>query len=128
MHSRYFILALSLVVLVCGQGCFVYRYTITPPVSGTVVDATTRQPIAGATVGFRGHERRLATTAPDGSFVSRPDHIWRPCFILPGELWPSGGQFFIESSGYKPYEQRVITTMGRPFTILRPVELERESR
>ena len=128
MQFRCFRLLLSLTIMVCAPGCFVYRYTITPPVSGTVLDAATKQPVAGATVGFRSHERRLATTAADGTFVSQPDHVWRPCFILPGELWPSGGQFFVEASGYKPYEQKIITTMGRPFAIVQPIELERGRR
>src|SRR5262245_5439785 len=128
MRSRHLTLALAFVILVCGQGCFVYRYTVTPPVSGIVLDATTKRPVAGATVGFRKHERQLAMTASDGSFVSRPDHVWRPCFILPGELWPSGGHFFVEASGYKPYEQEIITTMGRPFTNAQPIQLVRETR
>jgi len=126
-QSNRFILALvtSLSVLLCGQGCVVFRYTITPPVSGTVIDSGTKQPIAGATVGFRKHEKQLAVSGDDGVFTSRPDHIWRPCFILPGELWPSGGQFFIEANGYKPFEKEIITTMGRPYRIDQPVELEK---
>ncbi|MGH7953775.1 MAG: hypothetical protein ACREFE_17900 [Limisphaerales bacterium] len=111
-----------------SQGCVVWRYTDTPPVSGVVVDASTRQPIAGAKVGFRKHKHVDSFTASDGSFHIRPTYIWRPCFILPGEFWRSSGLFFVQTSGYKPFEQEVNTSMGAAYMMPRPVLLQRDSQ
>src|SRR2546426_11381783 len=105
----YRMLRVCVLALVCisGQGCLIWRYTTTPPVSGTAIDATTREPLAGARVGFRGRERKSTQTIADGSFVLRSDHSWGPAVIIPFEFTPCGGMFFVEASGYATFERDI---------------------
>jgi hypothetical protein len=128
VKNRAFNLLLILLIGVFEQGCVVWRYTDTPPVSGTVIDATSKQPIAGAKVGFKKHERLASLTAADGSFHARPSYVWRPCWILPGEFWRSSGLFFVQAPGYKPFEQVVDTSMGAPFNMVQPIAIKKDSQ
>jgi hypothetical protein len=121
------VLILALTVGFLGQGCVAWRYVDTPPASGAVIDATTKQPISGAKVGFRKHKRIDNSTASDGSFYVRPSYVWRPCFILPAELGWCGGLFFAEAAGYTPFEQVVTQRQGFPFTISPSIALKRDS-
>jgi len=127
VKNRTFILSILLIGFF-GQGCVVWRYTDTPPVTGAVVDADTRQPIAGAKIGFREHKRVDSLTASDGSFHVRPTYVWRPCFILPGEFWRSSGLLYVQAAGYKTVEQEVNTSMGALYFMPRPVMLQRDSQ
>jgi hypothetical protein len=120
-------LFLLLVIAIFGQGCLVWRYPTTPQVSGSVIDATTKQPIANATVGIRQHSRTVRTTAKDGSFLLRSDHIWRPCPLIPGDYWPQG-LLFIEAASYRTVERKVATFGGRLVILEQPIELERKTR
>ncbi len=117
-------LFLLLVIAIFGQGCVVWRYPTTPQVSGAVIDATTKQPVSGATVGIRDHEGIIRTTSPDGVFRLPSDHVWRPCPLVPGDYWPQG-MLFIEAPGYVPYERKVSTFGERPIVLQQPVELQR---
>lgn len=117
-------LFLLLVLAIFGQGCVVWRYSTTPQVSGTVIDATTKQPVSGATVGIRDHEGIIRTTSPDGVFRLPSDHVWRPCLLMLGDHWPQG-MLFIEAPGYVPQEQKVSTFGERPIVLQQPVELQR---
>ena len=116
--------ALLLLVGALGQGCLVWRYPTTPKVSGSVIDATTKQPVPGATVGIRKHDDIIRTTSHDGAFRLPSDHVWRPCPLIPGDYWPRG-MLFIEAPGYRPHEQEVSTFGGRPVVLQQPVELQR---
>lgn len=115
-------------LLMLCQGCFVYRYTTTPPLSGSVREASTKQAISGATVGFRKHDSIATKTAADGNFRLEPDHAWRFCWIMPGEFWAEGGAFFVEAAGYRPLEQNIQTRHGTPRTFQGPIELHPDSK
>ena len=117
--------SLLLLFAVLGQGCLVWRYPTTPKVTGSVIDATTKQPVSGARVGVRQHDKLTRMTSPDGSFRLRSDHVWRPCPLIPGDYWP-GGMLFIEAPGYRPHEQKVHTFGGGTVVLQHPVELQRE--
>jgi hypothetical protein len=119
---------LSLLVLAClfGQGCFVWHYTMTPPVSGRVIDSATGSPVVSAKVGFREHKRIETLTAADGSFLLPSDHTWGPAVIIPFEFTPCGGLFFIEAPGYDTFEQEIGPRMYHPFVFQEPVTLWRK--
>lgn len=90
-----------------GGGCFVYRYTTTPPASGRVIDASTQVPISGARVGFRNHERKATTTTSEGSFHLESDHVWAFSVLIPWEFTPCGGVLFVEAPGYRSFETNI---------------------
>ena len=119
----------GILLLIFCQGCFVYHYPTTPPLSGTVIDVTTKQPISGATVGFREHESIDTETASDGTFYLQSDHAWRFCYFMPGEFWLDGGTFFVEAPGYEPFETNIYTHANIPYKISQgPTELHRDSK
>ena len=117
-------LFLLLVLAIFGQGCVVWRCPTTPQVSGAVIDATTKQPVSGATVGIRNHESITRTTSQDGVFRLPSDHVWRPSPLIPGDYWPQG-MLFIEAPGYVLHELKVSTFGERPIVLQQPVELQR---
>src|SRR5665647_2237428 len=81
------LLTILLVVPMIGvlcQGCVAFPYP-TPEVRGLVIDATTKQPIAGARVEIRRHTHIFCETAADGSFDLHAAHTWEPCFLIPGD-------------------------------------------
>jgi hypothetical protein len=128
VKTRTLILPLILLIGFFGQGCVVWIYTDTPPVSGTVIDSATKLPIAGAKVGFKEHERLGTLSASDGSFDAPATYVLRPCFILPGELWRSSGILVIQAPGYTLFEQGISTSMGAPYTMMQPVFLKKDSQ
>ena len=103
-----------------------YRYTTTPPASGRVIDAMTQEPITGAMVGFRNHDRKTSTTTQDGSFQVESDHIWAFSPLIPWEFTPRGGVFFVEAPGYSLFETNVGEHMYRPLTFPEPIALRRD--
>src|SRR5215510_12925157 len=118
----------SILLLIFCQGCFVYHYTTTPSLSGTVTDVTTKQPVAGATIGFREHDSIVTKTALNGTFRLEPDRAWRFCGIMPGEVWSEGKMFFVKAAGYELFEQKVYTRHGTPYLFPGPIELRRDSK
>jgi hypothetical protein len=116
-------LALMCVIL---QGCLVWRYTTTPVVTGTVVEAGTGRPISGARVGFREHNRIEARTNADGSFHLYSDHAWEGAVILPFEFTLCGGKFFIEAPGYATFEQDIGPRRYPPFIFPEPIALRKQ--
>jgi hypothetical protein len=117
-----------LAIAVFAQGCLAYRYTITPPVSGRVIDTTTEQPIAAAKVGIRKHERKSVATAKDGSFQLQSDHIWAFSPLMPWEFTPCGGVLFVDAPGYKPFEKDLGERVYRPVALAEPIRLQSDSR
>jgi hypothetical protein len=77
---------LSLCVVVTG--CFPYHYTTRMGFSGTVVDADTFAPLAGARITLLGstNETTVAFSAPDGSFVVPPKKKWG-IWIIPQDYF-----------------------------------------
>lgn len=116
-------------VALSGQGCLVWRYPVTPDVAGYVNDATTTKPIAGATVSMRREEAGgstrvevVRTSATSGAFHLPARHVWRPCFLIPGDYWPAG-TLVVEAPGYRIYEQRLETFGGGKLRLPNPVDL-----
>jgi hypothetical protein len=110
-----------------GGGCFVYRYTTTPPASGRVIDARTQVPITGARVGFRNHDRKATTTRPDGGFEVESDHEWAFSPLMPWEFTPCGGILFVEALGYRSFETNIGMHVYQPLTFAEPIILQRNS-
>jgi hypothetical protein len=94
-------------------------------VTGTVVDAGTGRPIAGAKVGFREHNQVETRTNADGSFHLYSDHAWGGAVIIPFEFTLCGGKFFIEAPGYKTFEQEIGPRRSLPFIFREPVALRK---
>jgi hypothetical protein len=96
------LLTLSL-ALVCS-GCIPYHFTVRPGASGTVVDARTGLPVAGAAVSVasvRGHDPAgNATTTPDGSFRIPPRRQWG-VYIVPGDIFPFPFTLSVQQGGYQ---------------------------
>ena len=89
-----------------------------------VRDFTTKQPISGATVGYRDHKAIAAKTSVEGAFQLEQDHMWGFCWIMPGEFWAEDGLLFVEAPGYQPFEQEVYTRHGNPYIFRLPIELQ----
>ena len=123
--SRFSLVCLVLLSCFVTQGCVVWRYTTTPRVSGKAIDSITGQPIEGAKVGFRDHKRISVLTMADGKFVLDSDHVWGLALIIPMELTPCGGLFFIEAPGYVPFEREIGPRVYQPFRFAEPVALIR---
>jgi hypothetical protein len=120
-----FILSLAAVT----QGCIVWRIPVTPNVAGTVIDAETRQPVAGAAVGIRGSRERdhlLRATRSDGTFNLPSEHVWRPIPLIPGDYWPNG-VLFVDAPGYRIFQQEVQTFGGSLLRLPHAIELERDT-
>jgi hypothetical protein len=82
---RFFVIVLFPIVGLFCQGCVVFPYP-TPEVKGVVIDAITKQPIAGVRVAeIRKAKYIHCDTASDGSFNLHANHIWGPCFLIPGD-------------------------------------------
>ena len=90
--------------LVCS-GCVAYHFTMRPGASGTVLDARTGLPVAGASVSLapeRGDDPAgTATTAADGSFTLPPRRQWG-VYIVPGDVFPSPFTLSVQHDGYQP--------------------------
>ena len=67
------------------SGCFPYKYTLRPAVSGQVIRADTGAPIEGALVVDRLAEALKTRSTADGSFLLPPHKEWGIWFILPQE-------------------------------------------
>jgi len=84
---------ITLLTLLAGfvcVGCIPYRFTTRPGAIGTVLDARTGAPVAGAAVSVtpvRGDDPvGTATTAADGSFTVAPRRQWGVYIIPPGHF------------------------------------------
>lgn len=118
MGFRFCSLSLLIVVSSLLQGCFIWRYTTTPPVTGRVVDASTGTPVVGAEVGIRKHQAVRTRTASDGSFKVASDHSWGPAIIIPFEFTLCGGVFYVSAPGYEIFEKDLGDRVYRPVQLL----------
>jgi hypothetical protein len=127
MTARKSMLLMLPTVALLGGGCFVYRYTTTPPASGRVINGSTQAPVIGARVGFRNHDRKATETRPDGGFHLGSDHVWAFSPLIPFEFTPCGGILFVEAPGYSPFETNVGMYVDQPLTFEKPIVLKRTS-
>lgn len=82
----HFFLLLPICFLMAG--CFPYHYTTSPGLSGTVVNAETRKPLAGAAISYSGRTNNTVVTfsADDGSFSVAPERKWG-IWIIPQDVF-----------------------------------------
>ena len=113
------ICSLALLIIVCGlhQGCFVWRYTTTPPLAGRVLDANNGSAVVGAEVGVRKHEAVRTRTTNDGSFKVASDHSWGPAILIPFEFTLCGGILYVEAPGYETFEKNLGDRVYRPVQV-----------
>jgi|GEM_PF-4294850 hypothetical protein len=116
-------LLLASLIGVLGQGCVVFPYP-TPEVKGAVVDAATKKPIAGARVEARKHKRISCVTASDGSFDLAANHIWGPCFLMPGDYFLRAPLSF-KAPGYHTVTNDFYGGRDGRVVLTQPIELQR---
>ena len=130
---RFPIIFLFPIVGLFCQGCVVFPYP-TPEVTGTVIDATTKQPITGVRVAeIRKPKYIHCDTSSDGSFELRANHVWGPCFLIPGDFLVRAEVSF-RAVGYQAVTNRYLGMLGRgdkpggyPVELAHPIELKRQS-
>ena len=98
-------LLLALPFLISLSGCLEITTYVSPAASGTVVDATTKKPIQGATISVGDHPGLFAQTNSDGQFnlvpTTRTTHIF---WLAPYRSVPPGGTIVVFADGYASRE------------------------
>jgi hypothetical protein len=101
----------ALPLLISLSGCIEITTYVSPAASGTVVDASTRKPIQGATISVGDHPGLFAQTNSDGQFVlvptTRTTHIF---WLAPYRSLPPGGTIAVFADGYASREMVVNGT------------------
>ena len=127
---RFLAISFALAVGILCQGCVAFPYP-TPAVRGSVVDATTKKPIADARIEVHNHSSIHCTSATDGSFDLPWGSAWRPCFLMPGDYLILADVCF-KADGYQTVTKRCCAGMGRrdvqPVVLEQPIELQKETR
>jgi hypothetical protein len=99
MGKRRYTLALPF--LISLSGCIEITTYVSPAASGTVVDATSKTPIQGATISVDDQPGLFAQTNSDGQFVLAPTTRRTHIFVLsPYRSLPPGGTIVIFANGY----------------------------
>ena len=97
--------AIALPLLASLSGCIEITTYVSPGASGTVVDAATHKPIAGATISVDSRPGLFAETNSDGQFVLTPTtnttHIF---WLAPYRSLPPGGTIVVFANGYASRE------------------------
>jgi hypothetical protein len=102
-HARRSAIALSL--LLSLTGCIEITTYSSPSASGTVIDAASQRPIAGASIAVDGHAGLFTQTDSDGQFVLIPTTRKTHIFLLaPYESSPPGGTVVVSAAGYASKE------------------------
>src|SRR5690348_12937664 len=96
---RFLAISFAFTLGILCQGCVAFPYP-TPEVRGFVVDAVTKQPIASAKIGVHFSDIHCRSAA-DGSFDLRAGSVWRPCFLLPGDIFAACARVSFKAHGYK---------------------------
>ena len=95
----------ALPFLISLSGCIEITTYVSPAASGTVIDATTRKPIQGATISVGDHPGLFAQTNSDGQFVLVPTTRTTHIFVLaPYRSLPPGGTIVVFADGYASRE------------------------
>jgi hypothetical protein len=88
-------------LLIALSGCIEITTYVSPAASGTVIDATTKKPIQGATISVGDHPGLFAQTNSDGQFIlvptTRTTHIF---WLAPYRSLPPGGTVVVFADGY----------------------------
>jgi len=113
-----------LLVGIFCQGCVVFHYP-TPEVCGSVIDAATKQPIAGVRVQDRKHGHIFCETSADGTFDLPAGYFWGPCFLMPGDYLIVAPVTFT-TSGYQTVTNDYLGSHdGGPVILKQAIELSR---
>ena len=106
MSNWRWVAALSFVISL--SGCIEITTYVSPSASGTVIDATSRKPIQGATIAVDGHPGLFAQTNSEGQFLLVPATRKIHIFVLtPYESLPPGGTVVVSADGYASSEMAV---------------------
>ena len=102
------------------SGCIEITTYVSPSASGTVIDATSRKPIQGATIAVDGHPGLFAQTNSEGQFLLVPATRKIHIFVLtPYESLPPGGTVVVSADGYASSE---IAVKGSANSLLVPLD------
>ena len=87
--------------LISLSGCVEITTYVSPAASGTVIDATSKRPIQGATISVDNQPGLFAQTSSDGQFVLVPTTRTTHIFVLaPYRSLPPGGTIVVFADGY----------------------------
>ena len=107
----------ALPFLISLSGCIEITTYVSPAASGTVIDATSKKPIQGATISVDGQPGLFAQTNSDGQFVLVPTARTTHIFVLaPYRSLPPGGTIVVFADGYVSREI-VVTGGGDPLLV-----------
>jgi hypothetical protein len=127
--TAFYVLAVSFLF----QGCVVFPYP-TPEVEGLVIDASTKRPVADARVEVHSHSHIRCLSTADGSFDLPTGSAWRPCFLMPGDVFVIWADVSFKAHGYQTVTERFNTLANaggvgvRPIVLEQPIELQKETR
>lgn len=91
------------------------------------MDATTKQPIPGAKIAVHHYSYIHCASTADGSFRLPSGGAWRPCFLLPGDVFFAYAEVTFKAQGYQTFTRRYIAPMGaeKPMVLDQQIELQR---
>ena len=95
----------ALPFLISLSGCIEITTYVSPAASGTVIDATSKRPIQGATISVDDQPGLFAQTNSDGQFVLAPTTRTTRIFELAAyRSLPPGGTIVVFADGYASRE------------------------
>jgi hypothetical protein len=90
------------------SGCMQITTYVSPSASGTVIDASSHKPIAGATVAVDDHPGLFTQADAAGQFLLVPETRKKYIFLLgPYESLPPSGTLVVSADGYAAQEVAV---------------------
>jgi hypothetical protein len=91
----------ALPFLISLSGCIEITTYVSPAASGTVIDATSKKPIQGATISVDNQPGLFAQTNSNGQFVLVPTRRTTRIFVLAAyRSLPPGGTIVVFAEGY----------------------------
>jgi len=95
----------ALAFLMALGGCIEITTYVSPAASGTVIDATSKKPISGATISVDSQPGLFTQTNSGGQFVLVPTTRTTRIFVLaPYRSTPPGGTIVVFADGYASRE------------------------
>ena len=98
--------AVSLLLLATMQGCYPMREQDAAAVSGTVIDASTRQPVAGVKVSYNEFPRHFVRTSASGQYNLPALRTWHMVILMPGDRFYQN-TLVIDARGYEAAAHKV---------------------